>query len=133
MEGLVHTLGFSEHQYIAVRHNDTNHEHIHVAVNKIPPRDVSDSFARWDHQKLFTGARALERELGLTPLRSRTRDRERSRASHRLRSPPGHPQLRALGRENLRPALRSRSYGLRMMCTTSAAVSVSWLVRMTMV
>ena len=31
----------------------------------------------WDHRKLFTAGRALELELGLTPLDSRTRDREK--------------------------------------------------------
>jgi hypothetical protein len=37
VDRLVDTLGFSEHQYIAVRHSDTDHEHIHVAINKIHP------------------------------------------------------------------------------------------------
>ena len=32
MERLAETLGFPEHQYIAVRHDDTDHEHIHVAM-----------------------------------------------------------------------------------------------------
>jgi hypothetical protein len=31
VENLVDTLGFSEHQYIAARHNDKDHEHVHVA------------------------------------------------------------------------------------------------------
>ena len=77
VDRLVDTLGFSEHQYIAVRHNDKDHEHIHVAITKIHPETFRIHSPAWDHQKLFTGARALERQLGLTPLRSRTRDRER--------------------------------------------------------
>jgi hypothetical protein len=63
-----------------VRHDDTDHEHIHVAINKIHPETFRIHSPAWDHQKLFTGARALERELGLRPLR--------------------------WARENLRPALR---------------------------
>ena len=66
VERLVDTLGFSEHQYIAARHDDTDHEHIHVAINKIHPETFRIHSPAWDHQKLFTGARALERELGLT-------------------------------------------------------------------
>jgi hypothetical protein len=53
-----------EHQYIAVRHNDTDQEHIHVAINKIHPETFRIHSPAGDHQKLFTGARALERELG---------------------------------------------------------------------
>jgi hypothetical protein len=33
VESLVETLGFSEHQYIAVRHNDKDHEHVHVVIS----------------------------------------------------------------------------------------------------
>ena len=64
VEHSVDVLGFSEHQYVAVRHNDTEHEHIHVAINKIHPETFRIRSPAWDHQKLFTGARALEMELG---------------------------------------------------------------------
>jgi len=37
VENLVDKLGFSEHQYVAARHNDKDHEHVHVAINKIHP------------------------------------------------------------------------------------------------
>ena len=76
VENLVDLLGFSEHQYIAARHNDKDHEHIHVAINKIHPESFRIHSPAWDHQKLFTAARALEAELGLTPLRPRTRERD---------------------------------------------------------
>jgi len=71
----VETLGFSGHQYIAARHNDKDHEHVHVAINKIHPETFRIHSPAWDHQKLFTAGRVLERELGLTPLQSRVRDR----------------------------------------------------------
>jgi hypothetical protein len=63
VDKLVNSLGFSEYQYLAVRHNDTDHEHIHVAINKIHPETFRIHSPAWDHQKLFTGARALESEL----------------------------------------------------------------------
>ena len=108
VDRLVDSLVFSEHQYIAVRHNDTDHEHIHVAINKIHPDTFRIHFPEWDHQKLFTGARALERELGLTPLRSRTRDREK--IPERAIDCEAHQGINSFAgwaRENLRPALRS--------------------------
>ncbi len=108
VESLVDTLGFSEHQYVAVRHDDTDHEHIHVAINKIHPETFRIHSRAWDHQRLFTGARALERELGLTPLRSRTRERERvpQRAAD-CEAHHGVDSFARWAREKLRPALRA--------------------------
>ena len=108
VDKLVNSLGFSEHQYLAVRHNDTDHEHIHVAINKIHPETFRIHSPAWDHQKLFTGARALESELGLTPLRSRTRDR--IKILERAIDCEAHQGINSFARwarENLRPALRS--------------------------
>jgi hypothetical protein len=108
VEKLVDTLGISEHQYIAVRHDDTDHEHIHVAINKIHPETFRIHSPAWDHQKLFTGARALKRELGLTPLRSRTRDRENvpQRAAD-CEAHHGIDSFARWAREKLRPASRT--------------------------
>jgi hypothetical protein len=108
VESLMDALGFSEHQYIAVRHSDTDHEHIHVAINKIHPETFRIHSPAWDHQKLFTGARAIERELGLIPLRSRTRDRERvpQRAAD-CEAHHGIDSFARWAREKLRPALHA--------------------------
>jgi hypothetical protein len=108
VENLVDTLGFSEHQYIAVRHSDTDHEHIHVAINKIHSETFRIHSPAWDHQKLFTGARALERELGLTPLRSRTRHREKiPQRAVDCEAHHGVDSFARWSREKLRPALRA--------------------------
>jgi hypothetical protein len=108
VERLLDTLGFSEHQYIAVRHNDTDHEHIHVAINKIHPETFRIHSPAWDHQKLFTDARALERELGLTPLRSRARECERvpQRAAD-CEAHHGVDSFARWAREKLRPTLHA--------------------------
>jgi len=109
VERLVDTLGFSEHQYIAVRHSDTDHEHIHVAINKIHPETFRIHSPAWDHQKLFTGARALELELGLTPLRSKAREHESvpQRAAD-CEAHHGIDSFARWARENLRSGLRER-------------------------
>ena len=57
VENLVDTLGFSEHQYIAARHNDKDHEHVHVAINKIHPETFRIHSPAWDHQRLCCRAR----------------------------------------------------------------------------
>ncbi len=108
VEELVDTLGFSDHQYIAVRHNDKDHEHVHVAINKIHPETLRIHSPSWDHRKLFTGARALEMELGLTPLRSRARAREN--VPQRAADCEAHQGIESFARwaqKNLWPALRA--------------------------
>ena len=109
VENLVETLGFSGHQYIAARHNDKDHEHVHVAINKIHPETFRIHSPAWDHQKLFTAGRVLEAELGLTQLRSRARDREKVplRAADR-EARHGTDSFARWARKRLRPALQDR-------------------------
>jgi hypothetical protein len=108
VENLVDVLGFSEHQYIAARHSDKDHEHIHVAINKIHPESFRIHSSAWDHQKLFTAGRALEAELGLTPLRSRARERDDlpQRAAD-YEAQQGVDSFARWSRETLAPALRA--------------------------
>ena len=108
VENLVETLGFSGHQYIAARHNDKDHEHVHVAINKIHPETFRIHSPAWDHQKLFTAGRVLEVELGLTPLKSRVRDREKvpQRAADR-EARHGIDSFARWARKQLGPALQA--------------------------
>jgi hypothetical protein len=108
VENLVDTLGFSEHQYVAARHNDKDHEHVHVAINKIHPDTIRIHSPAWDHQKLFAAGRALEAELDLTPLRSMAREREKlpQRAAD-CEAHQGIDSFARWARITLAPALRS--------------------------
>ncbi len=108
VENLVDTLGFSEHQYIAARHNDKDHEHVHVAINKIHPETFRIHSPAWDHQKLFAAGRALEAELELTPLRSMARQREQlpQRAAD-CEAHQGIDSFARWARKTLAPVLRS--------------------------
>jgi len=127
VENLVETLGFTGHQYIAARHNDKDHEHVHVAINKIHPETFRIHSPAWDHQKLFTAGRALELELGLTPLQSRVRDRERvpqRAADHEAHQ--GIDSFARWARKRLGPALQAgelRSWGdLHEVCASLGVV-----------
>jgi hypothetical protein len=108
VEHLVDVLGFSEHQYITARHNDKDHEHIHVAINKIHPETFRMHSPAWDHQKLFTAGRVLEMELGLTPLRTVARERENlpERAAD-CEAHQGIDSFARWARKTLAPALRA--------------------------
>jgi hypothetical protein len=79
------------------------------------PSDIDTLAPLLEEVTRIHGARALERELGLTPLRSRTRDREEipPRAAD-CEAHHGVDRFARWARRNLRPALRTtelRSWG----------------------
>ena len=57
--------GLEEHQYIAVRHSDQEHEHLHVAASKIHPKTLKIHHPWKDIERFKALASELEHELGL--------------------------------------------------------------------
>jgi len=67
-------MGFQDCQYLIARHNDQQHDHIHIIASRIRLPDgksVSDS---WDYRRSETLIRELEQEYNLSPTPS-SRDR----------------------------------------------------------
>ena len=62
MEG----MGFTGTQYVAVKHTDTNHSHIHIVASRIR-MDGSVVSESHDYRRSETHIRGLETEFGLTP------------------------------------------------------------------
>ncbi|WP_200374870.1 TraI/MobA(P) family conjugative relaxase [Thiocystis violacea] len=58
-------LGYGEHQRISVVHGDTDHLHVHVAINKIHPHRRTIHQPRRDYRTLGLVCSQLEREYGL--------------------------------------------------------------------
>ena len=77
----VDAAGLGEHQYIAVRHSDQEHQHVHVAVNQIHPKTRKIHHPWRDVEAFKALASELEVELGLYKVdRSARRiDSDRSR------------------------------------------------------
>jgi hypothetical protein len=77
----VHAAGFGEHQYVAVRHSDQEHEHVHVAVNQIHPKTRKIHHPWRDVEAFKALASELEVELGLHKVDRSVRriDSDRSR------------------------------------------------------
>ncbi|PTR04634.1 relaxase/mobilization nuclease-like protein, partial [Nitrosomonas nitrosa] len=65
-ERFCEALGFREHQRISVVHDDTDHQHIHIAINKIHPRKLTIHNPYYDYKKVATLCEQIEREYGLT-------------------------------------------------------------------
>ncbi len=59
-------LGYGEHQRVSVVHHDTDHLHIHIAVNKIHPTRYTLNDPYYSHKVLGKLCEKLEQEYGLT-------------------------------------------------------------------
>jgi hypothetical protein len=62
-------MGFENNQYVAIRHKDTSHQHIHIVANRIgfDKRTVSDSN---NFQKMAAYCRKMELKFNLTKVLS---------------------------------------------------------------
>lgn len=56
-------LGFDGHQRISVLHGDTDNVHLHIAINKINPENLTMHEPFHDHTKLAKACISLEQEL----------------------------------------------------------------------
>jgi hypothetical protein len=90
----VGAAGLEEHQYIAVRHSEQEHEHLHVAVNKIHPETLKIHHPYKAIHAYQALASILEEELGLHRV-NRARGRSES---HRVRSFEAHQGLESFAR-----------------------------------
>jgi hypothetical protein len=90
----VRAAGLEEHQYIAVRHSEQEHEHLHVAVNKIHPETLK---IHHPHKAILAYqalAGVFEEELGLYRV-DRTRGHSQS---HRARDFEAHRGIESFSR-----------------------------------
>lgn len=59
-------LGFGEHERISAVHDDTDHLHLHIAINKIHPALLTIHDPHQSYRKLGVLCEQLEAEFGLT-------------------------------------------------------------------
>lgn len=59
-------LGFSEHQRISVMHMDTDHPHMHIAINKIHPDTLRIHNPHYDYKTIGELCEAIEKKYGLS-------------------------------------------------------------------
>ncbi|MBW2686872.1 MAG: relaxase/mobilization nuclease domain-containing protein, partial [Deltaproteobacteria bacterium] len=85
----VAAAGLQEHQYIAVRHSEQEHEHLHVAVNQIHPETLKIHHPYKAINAYQELASILEEELGLHKV-DRTKSLSRS---HKARNFEAHQGL----------------------------------------
>jgi len=67
-ERVLDRLGLSEHQAFLVAHNDTDHPHVHIMVNRVHPETGKAWQTSHDYARIEQVLRSLEKEWGLTPV-----------------------------------------------------------------
>jgi hypothetical protein len=90
----VRSAGLEQHQYIAVRHSEQEHEHLHVAVNKIHPETLKIHHPYKAIPAFQALSSVLEQELALHCI-DRTRGRSQS---HRARDFEAHRSIESFSR-----------------------------------
>ena len=59
-------IGLGDHQRISAVHQDTDHLHVHVCINKVHPTGLQNIEPHYDKQRLMEACERLEIEHGLT-------------------------------------------------------------------
>ncbi len=99
-------MGFdlSKNQYLIVRHQDTEHEHAHMAINRIDMvsgKVVVDSFERYRSQEIV---RHLEQTYGLEPVAP-------SWQTFKNKNPELEPNREGASRQNLTHSIEQAAIG----------------------
>jgi hypothetical protein len=80
-ERMIQELGFGEHQYLIAAHDDKEHFHVHVMLNRVHPETAKAHNPRLSRLTLHRVARELEHEFGWAETDGLYRwDRQRNQA-----------------------------------------------------
>ncbi|MCP5275427.1 MAG: relaxase/mobilization nuclease domain-containing protein [Burkholderiales bacterium] len=86
-------LGFADHQRISVVHDDTNNLHMHIAINKIHPGNLTIHNPYYDYKKVAKLCEQIEQEYGLTSINHETLSDKSSRVAQEIETRTGVESL----------------------------------------
>jgi len=86
-------LGFSGHQRISVVHDDTNNLHMHIAINKIHPGNLTIHNPYYDYKKVAKLCEQIEQEYGLTTVNHETVSDKAARVAQEIEARTGVESL----------------------------------------
>ena len=86
-------LGFAGHQRISVVHDDTNNLHVHIAINKIHPRNLTIHNPYYDYKKVAKLCEQIEQEYGLTKVNHETVSDKAARVAQEIEARTGVESL----------------------------------------
>ncbi|EFH6694722.1 relaxase/mobilization nuclease domain-containing protein [Escherichia coli] len=84
-------IGFADHQRVSAVHKDTDHLHVHVAINKVHPTGLQNIEPYYDKKQLMRACERLEIKFDLqrTNHGIEDKDHDNSRDGQRIRLNPG--------------------------------------------
>ncbi len=98
---LIESIGYKDHQRISAVHIDTNHLHVHVAINKVHPTGFQNIEPYYDQKRLMEACEHLEIKYNLQRTNHGINENERIRVNERSRksgtielNPAQRPELR---------------------------------------
>ncbi|SDU23449.1 TraI/MobA(P) family conjugative relaxase [Nitrosomonas ureae] len=92
-ERFCNALGFTGHQRISVVHDDTNNLHMHIAINKIHPKNLTIHNPYYDFIKVAKLCEQIEQEYGLTQVNHETVKDQASRVAQEIETRTGVESL----------------------------------------
>ncbi len=92
-ERFCEALGFGGHQRISVVHDDTNNLHVHIAINKIHPKNLTIHNPYYDYKKVAKLCEQIEQEYGLTQINHETQSDKASRVAQEIETRTGVESL----------------------------------------
>ena len=92
-ERFCEALGFVGHQRISVVHDDTNNLHVHIAINKIHPINLTIHNPYYDYKKVAKLCEQIEQEYGLTKVNHETLSDKASRVAQEIETRTGVESL----------------------------------------
>ena len=102
-------MGYAEVPYVAVRHKDTEHDHVHIVASRVRPDEkvVSDSFEMYRSQEIM---RDFEERLSLTKVRSswEVKRQRKSQNEYHYTKRTGEKSTRESLRDDLQDAPRDQ-------------------------
>lgn len=116
-DSLVASIGYADHQRISAVHTDTDHLHVHVAINKVHPRTLRNVEPYYDMPRLMAQCDRLEALHGLQRTnhgthqqRTKTKDQTRDDRARRYgtRNPFDDPRHVAGLRQSYLAAITER-------------------------
>ncbi len=95
-ETLCAAIGLADHQRISAVHNDKDHFHFHVAINKVHPRTLRTVTPYFDHPRLQAACAELEKKHGLTPTNHQMPEQGKAGAKGRAEAMELHGKQQSL-------------------------------------
>jgi hypothetical protein len=80
---LCEAIGLADHQRISAVHNDRDHFHFHVAINKVHPQTFKTITPYFDQPRLQAACIELEKKHGLTPTNHQMPERSQGKLNGR--------------------------------------------------